>query len=128
MVSKSNLVFLILIIFSLILLTSARLKHRKSKSFLQTETQEQLQEKAEEAKQAIEDKKLDELMKTTQADEWDNHSLAEMDLAHFMTQISDTNPDYLSSPVKEAQKPVIQDNASIWKLTSAEKTEEPFYF
>jgi len=128
MVSKSNYVFIMLILISLISLTSSRLKNRRSKSFLETQSEEELKEKEEEAKQLEREKELDKLLEQTKAKEYDNNYEAEMQLTNFLTQISDTSPEYLTSVKKEPKKPVIEDKESIWQLTSIEKTQRPIYY
>jgi hypothetical protein len=90
--------------------------------------EENLKDKEEEENQRKSDLELEKALKANKAEEWDNNSLAELQLANFLTEISDTNSEYLTSVKKEVKKPVIEDKDSIWQLTQIEKHETVLYY
>ena len=103
--------------------TTSRINHKKyNKSFLQTE---ELKEKKLDEEDLEEEKKLDKELKASTNDEWDNNSLVEIQLANFLTEVTDTNSELLVSvKQKENKLKVKEENGSIWKLTPIEKNED----
>lgn len=112
---------------SLIVQTSSKLRHSKGKSYIEIQSEEDLKDKEEEAKQLKREKELDKLMEETKAKEYDGNFEAEMQLTNFLTQMSDYSPEFLTVTKKDVKEPVIEDKDSIWKLTESEKTERPIY-
>jgi len=126
MASISNFVFLLLIIFTLILTATSRINNQKQKSFLQTK--EELKEKKEQEKINSNQKEIEREFKAIYDDDWDNHSITEVQLSDFLTQVSDTIPDYLTSVKSEEKKTIKQDPDSIWKLTALDKFQDSNLF
>lgn len=127
MVSRSNIVFFFLIIFSLFLQSTARLRHKKPDAFLQTMAEEDKLDQMEELKQKQADKELEQALKAQKSEEWDNNSLVELQLNNFLTVIADTNSEYLTPVKKEEKKEVVEDKDAIWRLTAIEKHETVLY-
>ena len=123
MVSKLNYVINLLLLLYILGTTTSRINHKKyNKSFLQTE---ELKEKKLDEEDLEEEKKLDKELKASTNDEWDNNSLVEIQLANFLTEVTDTNSELLVSvKQKENKLKVKEENGSIWKLTPIEKNED----
>ena len=92
------------------------------------EFQEFQKEKKEQEKINSNQKEIEREFKAIYDDDWDNHSITEVQLSDFLTQVSDTIPDYLISVKSEEKKTTKQDPDSIWKLTALDKFQDSNLF